>query len=92
MREPTFFVQAHPHGLKTYGGAMESRQRFLRTSEAATYLAVSRKTHETLRVRGGGPRYLRPPGRRLVLYAVEDLEAWATAGARASTADSDHTA
>jgi len=68
---------------------MEHQQRrFLRTSEAAAFLAVSPKTLEALRIRGGGPRYMRPPGRRLVLYALEDLEAWARTGQRESTTDS----
>jgi excisionase family DNA binding protein len=85
MRGHTPFLQV-PAKTTDYGGVVEQR-RFLRTDEAAAYLAVSPKTLEALRIRGGGPRYMRPSGRRLVLYAIEDLDAWARAGERASTSD-----
>jgi excisionase family DNA binding protein len=66
---------------------MDSQRRFMRTAEAAAYLAMSPRTLEALRTRGGGPRFMRPPGRRLVLYDAQDLDAWARAGRRASTSD-----
>ena len=58
-------------------------RRFLRTVDAAAYLGVSPRTLEALRLRGGGPRFLRPDGRRLVLYDARDLEAWAINGPNA---------
>ena len=51
--------------------------RYLTNDEAAEFLRLSPRTLEKHRVTGGGPRY-RKFGRR-VLYAIDDLEAWASA-------------
>jgi len=59
--------------------------RFLRTSEAARYLSLSGRTLEKHRTYGTGPRYRKIGGR--VVYALEDLRAWADMGAKRSTAD-----
>jgi hypothetical protein len=59
--------------------------RYLTNREAAAFLRLSPRTLEKRRVHGGGPRF-RKFGRR-VLYAIDDLEAWANAHSFAMTAD-----
>jgi excisionase family DNA binding protein len=59
--------------------------RYLTNDEAATFLRLSPRTLEKLRVEGGGPRY-RKFGRR-VRYAIDDLEAWADARVFVMTSD-----
>jgi predicted DNA-binding transcriptional regulator AlpA len=59
--------------------------RFLRTPEAAQFLSLSYRTLEKHRLYGTGPKY-RKIGARVV-YAVEDLTAWADRGAKRSTSD-----
>ncbi len=59
--------------------------RFLRTPEAATRLGLSARTLEKHRCYGTGPVYRKLGGR--IVYAVEDLDAWAALGARRSTSD-----
>ncbi|WP_421934275.1 helix-turn-helix transcriptional regulator [Phenylobacterium sp.] len=59
--------------------------RFLRTPEAARYLSLSHRTLEKHRTYGTGPAYRKLGGR--VVYAVEDLQAWADRGAKISTSD-----
>jgi predicted DNA-binding transcriptional regulator AlpA len=59
--------------------------RFLRTPEAARFLGLSGRTLEKHRVFGTGPRYRKIGGR--VVYALEDLKAWADQGLRLSTSD-----
>lgn len=58
---------------------------FLNTREAARYLGLSASLLNKLRVRGGGPVFVRLPGVRRVLYRSTDLLAWASAGRRRST-------
>ena len=60
-------------------------QRFLRTPEAARFLGLSGRTLEKHRTYGTGPAYRKLGGR--VVYAVEDLQAWADLGAKSSTSD-----
>jgi hypothetical protein len=60
---------------------------FLRTPDAARFVGLSARTLEKLRVHGGGPPYSRPPGRKFVVYALDDLEAWVASGRRRSTSD-----
>jgi predicted DNA-binding transcriptional regulator AlpA len=57
--------------------------RFLRTPEAARFLSLSHRTLEKHRTYGTGPAYRKLGGR--VVYAVEDLKAWADLGTRLST-------
>ena len=57
--------------------------RFLRTPEAARYLGLSGRTLEKHRTYGTGPTYRKIGGR--VVYAVDDLKAWADLGAKTST-------
>jgi hypothetical protein len=59
--------------------------RFLRTPEAARFLGLSGRTLEKHRTYGTGPKYRKVGGR--VIYALEDLKAWADLGAKQSTSD-----
>ena len=58
---------------------------YLTNAEAAAVLRLSPRTLEKLRVNGGGPRF-RKFGSR-VIYAREDLDAWANARTCESTSD-----
>jgi hypothetical protein len=59
--------------------------RYLRTSEAGRFLGLSGRTLEKHRTYGTGPTYRKIGGR--VVYAVDDLRAWADRGAQLSTTD-----
>jgi len=59
--------------------------RFLRTKESAEFLGLSPRTLEKHRTYGTGPAYRKLGGR--VVYAIDDLEAWAERGAVTSTSD-----
>jgi predicted DNA-binding transcriptional regulator AlpA len=59
--------------------------RFLRTPEAARFLGLSGRTLEKHRTYGTGPKYRKIGGR--VVYALEELRAWADLGAKTSTSD-----
>ena len=59
--------------------------RYLRTAEAARHLGLSGRTLEKHRTYGTGPTYRKIGGR--VVYAVDDLKAWADRGAKTSTSD-----
>jgi predicted DNA-binding transcriptional regulator AlpA len=59
--------------------------RFLRTPEAAYFLGLSGRTLEKHRSFGTGPVFHKLGGR--VVYAVDDLQAWAERGAVTSTSD-----
>ena len=59
--------------------------RFLRTPEAARFLGLSGRTLEKHRTYGTGPIYRKIGGR--VIYALDDLKAWADLGAKNSTSD-----
>ena len=59
--------------------------RFLRTKEAGEFLSLSARTLEKHRTYGTGPAYRKLGGR--VVYAIDDLEAWAARGAVTSTSD-----
>ncbi len=59
--------------------------RFLRTPEAARFLGLSGRTLEKHRTYGTGPAYRKLGGR--VVYAIDDLQAWADSGAVTSTSD-----
>jgi predicted DNA-binding transcriptional regulator AlpA len=54
--------------------------RFLRTPEAARFLGLSGRTLEKHRTYGTGPKYRKIGGR--VVYALDDLKAWADVGAK----------
>lgn len=59
--------------------------RFFRTKEAAEFLSLSARTLEKHRTYGTGPAYRKLGGR--VVYALEDLKAWADRGFVTSTSD-----
>ncbi|WP_426441608.1 helix-turn-helix transcriptional regulator [Bradyrhizobium genosp. P] len=59
--------------------------RYLRTPEAARFLGLSGRTLEKHRTYGTGPTYRKIGGR--VVYALDDLKAWADLGAKTSTSD-----
>ena len=60
-------------------------QHRLRTTEAASYLCLSKSTLEKLRLTGGGPRYAKLG--KIVTYALPDLAAWAAERTRTSTSE-----
>jgi predicted DNA-binding transcriptional regulator AlpA len=60
-------------------------QRLLRTPDAAILLGLSARTLEKHRCYGTGPAYRKLGGR--VVYAVDDLLAWAEQGTRRSTSE-----
>ncbi|MBJ7499306.1 DNA-binding protein [Sphingopyxis lindanitolerans] len=59
--------------------------RFLKTPDAAVHLGLSARTLEKHRCYGTGPVYRKLGGR--IVYAMEDLNAWAEIGRRHSTSD-----
>lgn len=59
--------------------------RYLRTPDAAIHLGLSPRTLEKHRCYGTGPIYRQLGGR--IVYALDDLEAWAMRGVRRSTSD-----
>jgi predicted DNA-binding transcriptional regulator AlpA len=59
--------------------------RYLRTPEAGRFLGLSGRTLEKHRTYGTGPTYRKIGG--LVVYTVEDLQAWADRGQQSSTSD-----
>ncbi len=58
---------------------------FLKTPDAALRLGLSARTLEKHRCYGTGPMYRKLGGR--IVYAIEDLDAWAEIGRRRSTSD-----
>ncbi|RWO24846.1 MAG: DNA-binding protein [Mesorhizobium sp.] len=63
----------------------ELAARYLRTHEAARLLGISPRTLEKYRCHGSGPTFRKLGGR--VVYAIDDLEAWADQAACRSTSD-----
>ncbi|MDH4993147.1 helix-turn-helix domain-containing protein [Aquamicrobium lusatiense] len=59
--------------------------RYVRTDEAALFLGLSPRTLEKHRTYGTGPTFRKLGGR--VVYALEDLKAWADLGTTRSTSD-----
>lgn len=59
--------------------------RFLRTKDAADFLGLSPRTLEKHRSYGTGPMFRKLGGR--VVYAIDELEAWADLGRVTSTSD-----
>ena len=59
--------------------------RYLRTPEAARILGISPRTLEKYRCHGSGPTFRKLGGR--VVYAIDDLQAWADQAACRSTSD-----
>lgn len=63
----------------------QTATRYVRTHEAARMLGISARTLEKYRCHGSGPTFRKLGGR--VVYAVDDLEAWADRAACTSTSD-----
>lgn len=61
------------------------KPRYVTTPDAAIHLGLSPRTLEKHRCYGTGPTYRKLGGR--VVYAIDDLEAWAELGTRRSTSD-----
>lgn len=59
--------------------------RYLKTPDAAVHLGLSARTLEKHRCFGTGPIYRKLGGR--IVYAIDDLDAWAAIGRRTSTSD-----
>ena len=59
--------------------------RYLRTPAAGHFLGLSGRTLEKHRTYGTGPSYRKIGG--LVVYTVDDLQAWADRGIRSSTSE-----
>ena len=64
----------------------EHRDALLYTVEAAFLTGLSRRTMESLRLRGGGPPYLQITP-RAIRYRRRDLDKWLDARQRRSTSD-----
>lgn len=62
--------------------------RYLTTKEAARYIALSPRTLEKYRRTGEGPLFRRFGGR--VVYALDDIEAWANKAVRRSISETTH--
>ena len=60
---------------------------FLNTTDAGTYVGLSRRTLEKMRTSGNGPTY-RKHG-RYVRYHIADLDAWSTSRCKNSTSEGD---
>jgi len=80
---PNRAAPAAPRPLAT--STTPANPEFLTTDEAGAFLRLSPRTLEKQRVLGGGPRF-RKFGARVV-YAVEDLRAWADSRAYGMTSD-----
>ena len=61
-------------------------KRYLRTPDAATYLGIGQSTLERKRIDGSGPVWRRLGG-KIVTYAVDDLDAWASEQIYRSTSE-----
>ena len=70
--------------LTAYDGARRP-SRYFDTHQAATYLAISTRTLERLRLVGGGPTYAKA-GRKVV-YCKEWLDEWLEARSFTSTSE-----
>ena len=70
-----------PHGVS----AAPANPEFLTTDEAGAFLRLSPRTLEKHRCYGTGPAFYKLGGR--VVYALDDLHAWVSLGARRSTHD-----
>lgn len=64
---------------------MKINPRYVTTPDAAIHLSLSPRTLEKHRFYGAGPTYRKLYSR--VVYAIDDLGAWAKRGTRRSTSD-----
>ena len=66
-------------------GPADAPPKYLRTKEAAPIVGLCARTLEKHRTYGTGPAYRKIGGR--VVYALDDLKAWADRGTKTSTSD-----
>jgi hypothetical protein len=66
--------------------AMPAGARFLRPEQVEVLYGLGKKYLAHARVRGDGPPFSKA-GRKVVLYAVADIEAWLACRRRLSTSD-----
>ena len=59
---------------------------YLRTPGAAAYLGVGQSTLERKRIDGTGPKFRRL-GAKIITYAIDDLDAWASEQIHRSTSE-----
>jgi hypothetical protein len=71
--------------IKTSSTDTAIKPRYVTTPHAAIHLGLSPRTLEKHRCYGTGPAYRKLGGR--VVYAIDDLEAWAELETRRSTSD-----
>jgi predicted DNA-binding transcriptional regulator AlpA len=60
---------------------------YLRPKDAARYLGIGKNTLNKLRMTAGAGPAFRKLGPRIVLYSVDDLDAWADAHRRGLASD-----
>jgi predicted DNA-binding transcriptional regulator AlpA len=65
---------------------MQPIKRVWRTPQAAEYVGLSTSTLEKFRLTGNGPVYQKA-GPKIVVYRIEDLDAWLNARRRHSTSE-----
>ncbi len=65
--------------------AAQLSTHYVRTHEAARLLGISPRPLEKYRCHGSGPTFRKLGGR--VVYAIDDLDAWADKSACSSTSD-----
>ncbi len=70
---------------------MKLENQKLRAPAAAEYLGSSPSTLAKWRMHGTGPRFQKL-GKRIVVYDIDDLKAFADQGSRASTMEAKHAA
>ena len=87
LRHRTLEAQPKPGGPMP-AARLDPPPRYLRTPEAARFLGLSGRTLEKHRTYGTGPVYRKLGGR--IVYALDDLQAWADRGTRLSTSDPGH--
>lgn len=61
-------------------------KRYLRPTDAAEYLGISKITLAKMRTAGDGPPFSRSSPRSIV-YSVDDLDTWLMSRKRVSTSD-----
>jgi predicted DNA-binding transcriptional regulator AlpA len=66
--------------------ALPATPRYLPPAAAAEYTGVSPSFLSVLRMKGGGPRYVKL-GKRTIKYDTADLDAWLNARKYVSTSD-----
>lgn len=59
---------------------------YLRTTAAAQYLGIGKSTLERKRIDGNGPQF-RVLGAKIIVYAIHDLDAWASEQVLFSTSE-----